>query len=147
MDERPPSGDRVPTLTEVIELGAPLPMAATPEAPLAVKPAENPADLPEARFEPLATPDLSGLAVTPLEAALPDAAPPPTAQALAHEVLSLLAPRIEQMFESRLREALAPSLAQAADGLIRDSRSALTQTLQAMVEEAVARALPKPPAG
>jgi hypothetical protein len=144
MDERPSSVDRLPTLTEVVELGPSVPQEAAAQ-PVA---AENPADLPEAPFEPLAMPDLSGLAVAPLDLPLPEArAAADDAQALAREVLALLAPRIEAMFEGRLRETLAPALASAAEGLIRDSRTALTQTLQAMVEEAVARALHKPPEG
>lgn len=137
MDERPPSADRVPTLTEVVELGPSLLQARAPE-PASMESLQNPADLPDAPFEPLAMPDLSGLSVAPMEPSAPDA------PSLTGEVLALLAPRIEALFETRLRETLAPALASAAEALIRDSRVALTQTLQAMVEEAVARALHKP---
>ena len=89
-DEPPPAADRLPTLTEVVDMA---------------RPAER------------------------------DAAH------LVDEVLAELAPRIDLLLESRLREALAPALARAADVLIRDARQPLNQTLRELVEEAVARAM------
>lgn len=92
-DEPPVSVDRLPTLTEVVEL--------------------RPAGAPTAV----------------------------DAQALIEQVLAELAPRIDRLFEARLREALAPALARAADGLIRDTRAELSATLHDLVQEAVARVL------
>jgi len=96
----PPAGvARLPTLTEVVELGVADPPAASAEATA------------------------------------------PDAGALVDAVLAELAPRIDMLLESRLRERLAPALARAADGLIRDARDGLTTTLRELVDEAVARAL------
>lgn len=90
-----PAADRVPTLTEVVELG----VAAPPQGQL---------------------PDHGELVAL---------------------VLVELGPRVEGLFEERLQEALAPALARAADGLIRDARAQLAGTLQALVSEAVTRVL------
>ena len=60
---------------------------------------------------------------------------------LSAEVLFELEQRIDSLFESRLREALAPALARAADGLIREARQELSGALRTMVEDAVTRAL------
>jgi len=117
-DERPASADRLPTLTEVVELG---------------REGGEPAPPAEAA---MATP----------------AAAAPTAQAAVFDedrlvglVLAELAPRIDLLLESRLREALAPALARAADGLIRDARDELATTLRSLVEETVARSLDRRP--
>jgi alkylhydroperoxidase family enzyme len=56
-------------------------------------------------------------------------------------VLRELQPRLDEMLETRLREALAPALARAADGLIRDARGELAPALRDLVQAAVARAL------
>lgn len=119
MNEDPPplSADRMPTLTEVVEL-----------------------DVPAAQ-EPVSPPQ--GDALPPGAAALPSpgAAPTLDAQALVGEALAELQPRIEMLLESRLREALAPALARAAEGLIRDARDELGTALHELVEDAVKRAL------
>ena len=47
---------------------------------------------------------------------------------------------VDAMFESRLREALAPALARAADGLIRDTRAELVPALREIVVAAALRA-------
>ena len=93
IEEAPPAADRLPTLTEVVDMARP--------------PAE------------------------------PELDP----QRVVTDVLSELAPRIEILLEARLRDALAPALARAAELLIRDSRVALNQTLRELVEEAVVRAI------
>lgn len=119
IEDPPPHGtDRMPTLTEVLELDAP--------------PVGNQAD---------ATPQ-DGFAAPPPEAT-PAAAvqPMPDTAALVSEVLAELQPRIDMLFESRLREALAPALARAADGLIREARAELGSALHELVDEAVKRAL------
>lgn len=97
-DGRAAGTDRVPTLTEVVEL-----------APDSV-----------------------------LQATAPRA---PDAAQLVALVLAELAPRIDALLEARLRDALAPALARAADTLIRDTRDGLAQTLHALVNEAVGRVL------
>ena len=66
---------------------------------------------------------------------------PDAAEALAGRVLHALQPQIDALLEARLREALAPALARAADALVRDARHELAQALQALVNDAVARAL------
>ena len=99
--------DRVPTLTEVVDLA-------------------GPADLPGAAVGPQPCPELSP-STAPLE--------------LSAEVLFELEQRIDSLFEMRLREALAPALARAADGLIREARLELSSALRDLVEDAVVRAL------
>ena len=118
-DELPPrSVDRMPTLTEVVEL-----------------------QLPSGTQELIAEP-LHDAVPVPAEArALPASALPVDTQGLVNEVLAELQPRIDLVFESRLREALAPALARAADGLIREARSELGGALHDVVEDAVKRAL------
>lgn len=100
--------DRVPTLTEVLDLDGDLMLA-------------------------IVRPD----ALPPQQAAAPVAA----ADELSAEVLFELEQRINSLFESRLREALAPALARAADGLIREARQELSAALRDLVEDAVTRAL------
>lgn len=156
LDERPHGG--VPTLTEVLELKPPqgAPPSAAPQAlnddapgfataePKADPAPAWPAPAPDAAAgeTPLATPAPACAAQAEAGQAVP---PPPAAaldaDALVAQVLAELAPRIDLMFEARLREALAPALAQAADALIRDTRGGLTATLRELVQEAVVRAL------
>ena len=64
-----------------------------------------------------------------------------TAHELSAEVLFELEQRIDSLLESRLREALAPALARAADGLICEARLELSGALRGLVEDAVTRAL------
>ena len=130
-DERPLSADRLPTLTEVVDFGA----QGLPQEP----PQEPPQVLPQE------VPVLSDLVAAPLHGV--DAAaivPPqlaPDSEDLVTRVMRELSPRIDMLLESRLREALAPALARAADGLIRESREGVAGTLRELVQEAVARAL------
>jgi hypothetical protein len=137
-DPRPAHADRLPTLTEVLELGRgdgdvadAGPPAALDEAPEWAEP--GPAlRTPQAGVEP-ADPGLPQDRAP--AAALPDA------QALVALVLAELAPRLEVLFEARMREAVAPALARAADLLIREIRPELAATLHDLVAEAVARTL------
>jgi hypothetical protein len=114
-----PAADRVPTLTEVVELDSLFPTTQIPadETGLdlleALPPTANPA------FEPVA----------------------PRAAELSAEVLFELEQRIGTVLEARLREALAPALARAADALIREARQELAQTLRELVDESVTSAL------
>jgi hypothetical protein len=123
-DLPPHSADRMPTLTEVLEL----------EPPCA----------PEVAAELAAEETSDEAALLPTHAtAAPAPAIEPTLDALAlvSEVLAELQPRIDMLFESRLREALAPALARAAEGLIRDARGELGIALHELVDDAVRRAL------
>jgi hypothetical protein len=132
-DFRPVYPDRLPTLTEVLELGrgevvdlgvtAPLPEVAPPEWVPA------PSDFAPSDAELNLTPSVP----RPLEAI--------DEQALVKRVLEELSPRVELMFEARMREAMAPALAGAADLMIRETRAELLATLTDLVAEAVARAL------
>ncbi len=65
----------------------------------------------------------------------------PNEAALVEQVLIALAPRIDMLFEARLREAVAPALARVADGLIRDTRDELASVLRDLVDDAVSRML------
>jgi hypothetical protein len=77
------------------------------------------------------------------------AAPPPEDPAaraagearLVEQVLADLLLRIDVMLEHRVRDALAPAFARAADALIREMREVLTATLRDTVTEAVEREL------
>lgn len=124
-DALPPGADRMPTLTEVLEL----------DAPHRVDESEEPSGAPEAATAPQA----AEVPAPPQPLAGPIAVP--DTAALVSEVLAELLPRIDMLFESRLREALAPALARAAAGLIHDARGELGSTLHALVDDAVRRAL------
>jgi hypothetical protein len=126
--------DRLPTLTEVLELGRetasglPAPALASACASVSMVGTASPTGIAGADTDapPAAAPDAAAHA-------------DPVAQ-----VLALLEPRIGTLLESRLREALAPALARAADGLIRDVQAELAPTLRSLVEEALAQALRQP---
>jgi|GEM_PF-2434398 len=100
--------DRVPTLTEVLDLDEEVTLADL---------------LLDVHSQPTAAPPMAA------------------ADELSAEVLFELEQRIDSLFESRLREALAPALARAADGLIREARQELSGALRGLVEDAVTRAL------
>jgi hypothetical protein len=117
-DLPPHSADRMPTLTEVLELESPV----RHEGDGAVALAE-------------VAPTSGDSATAAALEATPDTA------SLVNEVLAELQPRIDMLFESRLREALAPALARAAEGLIRDARGELGSALHELVDDAVKRAL------
>ena len=107
IEPRPLAPDRVPTLTEVVELAQP--------------------GVTTSGFVPTAT--------------VLAAAPSIDALAMSAEVLFELEQRIDGHFETRLREAMAPALARAADGLIREARQELSGALRELVDDAVTRAL------
>jgi hypothetical protein len=121
-EARPVAADRLPTLTEVVELQS-----------------EDDEGPPTLAFDPDERELLYLARSTP--------APPPPETTLAPateltaEVLFELNQRIDSLFEARLREALAPALARAAEGLIREARQELSAVLEAMVRDAVTRAI------
>ena len=132
-EELPPhSVDRMPTLTEVLELAPHAEAAESGEPAEAFGPVDGEAAFPGAELARL--PALDPSAVPPAEAVL-------DTRALVNDVLAELQPRIDMLFESRLREALAPALARAAEGLIREARSELGSALHELVNDAVQRAL------
>ena len=120
MNEDPPShaADRMPTLTEVLELE---PQTGVEEA----------AEAAQDEAVPLRLDISAELAAEPVL----------DIQALVSEVLVELQPRIDMLFESRLRDALAPALARVAEGLIREARSEVAIALHELVADAVKRAL------
>jgi len=135
-DLRPAHPDRLPTLTEVLELGRGegVDLGVTAPATEVAPPEWAPAP--------------SGLAPSDAELGLAPTAPMPLesidAQALVRQVLKELSPRVESMFEARMRDAMAPALARAADLLIRETRAELLAAMTDLVSETVARALDRP---
>ena len=69
------------------------------------------------------------------------ATPAPDQRVLADELLELIQERIDHMFQARLREAIAPALARAVDGLLRELGPELSQALRETAERAVAQEL------
>jgi hypothetical protein len=142
-----PAPDRLPTLTEVVELsqqstaaiafGQHTPeeglTASTPEANRAAEMGAQGQSAPEGAAESAFSDAVPG---EPGQADLS-----PGMREISALVMAELQPRIDMLLESRLREALAPALARAADGLIRDSRDQLAGALQSLVDEAVTRVL------
>lgn len=141
---------RLPLLTEVVAdaepVSLPLPVL-TEAAPAAVLPA---------RPVPVSLPVLTESVLVPDEPPLPQTAPGsvPSGVAIASPVLPPpefdearvvdavlqgLQPRIDLMFEYRLRETLGPVLARLADSLVHEVRQELSQTLRDVVTRAVAQ--------
>lgn len=113
MNSEPKQPKRVPTLTEVIsDLPAPAPMAAPPLPPRGDA---------EVASEPL------------LAAALVQEA------RIAERVIARLQPRLEALFEHRLREALARLHAALADEARKEMSRALREAVQQAVSEEAAR--------
>lgn len=140
VERPPPPADRLPTLTEVVLLGGDAPHGlhgvVDPQAP-GSREEQTVAQAAEPETTVL---DTSLSAASLLASALPGACEA-DAQAIAQQVLAELSPRIDALFEARLREALAPVLARAADGLIRQARDELTLVMRELVQDAVARSL------
>jgi hypothetical protein len=112
------AGPGVPTLTEVLDTGA----------------LGHPAGRREGSAHEVAAAPAAGTAASSKVGAIDESA-------VADFVLAEVAPRIDAMFEARLREVMAPALAQAAEHLIEDARQALGLALRDLVDAAVARAL------
>jgi hypothetical protein len=124
-DDRLLAADRVPTLTEVVELGR-------EQRPAAVVVRSA---LPAAAAQPLAE------ASAPPEQPAPPAAPPIDEAALVARVLAELEPRLDRQFETRLRLAASPALTRAAQAVVRELRQELSATLRDLVQEAVTQAI------
>lgn len=89
-------------------------------------------------------PDSDAVPATPAAAAPDSVAPGPEltledARSIEDAVLAELQQRIDLMFEYRLRETLAPTLARVTDLLIREAREEVALTLRDVVSRAVAQ--------
>ena len=133
--------ERVPVLTEVIELAddeaaRPAPESAPDDVHAAVAPLPDLSDPPALASVPAAG-DPPGPTV-PAQAPVPEPrAEPYDAEEIARAVML----RLDLQLEARLREALAPALARAADTLIREAREDLAATVREAVEAALRREL------
>jgi len=105
---------RVPTLTEVIEIPPPVEAPIAPDE-AAVSPAEA--------------------NVLPVEASA--AATWPTEDELRSRVLADVLRQVEVMLEHRLREALMPALIQASETMVLQARTELATALNDVVSRAV----------
>jgi hypothetical protein len=65
----------------------------------------------------------------------------PQAEPLTERVLADLQRQVDLMLETRMRETLAPALTRATDALVRDMRHELALTLREVVARAVAQEL------
>lgn len=108
----PPAPQRVPTLTEVVS------------------------DLPVAPPLPLPPPVEADIAPEPLSAGAPT-----EEDRVAEQVLADLQPRIDALFEHRLRDALAPRLARVQATLVDEMRVEVAAALREIVAQAVAEQL------
>lgn len=120
-----PPPQRVPTLTEVVAWPESVDATVRPGAAAEAPPRE--ADLAAAAPS------------TPVQAEPP--AQTLTEDQLIQRVLAEVQHQVDLMLEYRLREALTPLLARAADNLIREARGELASTLRDVVARAVAHEL------
>jgi hypothetical protein len=132
--DRPLAALRVPTLTEVVAVAEPVPVA---DPGIAVEAVGVDLQLDD-MGQPLAT---SVSTAAPREPAEPPDVEPglPTEGEMIQQVLADVSRQVELMLEYRMREALAPILARATDTVIRDTRTQLANTLHEMVARAVAQ--------
>ena len=118
----PPHG--VPTLTEVVDWHD------------SAAPPSTPSELGDEAA--IADPALMAAPAAPAELPL---ASLPTEAELTEQVLMQVQRQLDLMIEYRMREALAPVLARATDGLVREARNELASTLRDVVARAVAQEL------
>jgi hypothetical protein len=143
--QQPPH--RLPVLTEVVPSArsAPPPVAEVVEAPpprAPVAPVAQPAPPAFAATAPAAlTPQLPPQPPPPAPRAAAAAAAPLNEEAIVQRVLTDVQRQLDLVFEYKLRELLAPTLARMADSLIRDTRNELATTLREIVTRAVAQEL------
>ena len=124
----PPPPDRLPTLTEVVELAVPQSGSARPEA---VQPVQTDAPGPHDVAGAMQSPSAPSATV---EGALDD-------EQLVDDVLDAVHRRIDLLYEYRVREALAPAMSEAADRLVREIRDVLAETVRDVVSRAVTEEL------
>jgi len=111
-----PHSQGVPTLTEVVDWPG----------------LQQPSDAIHSAAASAATHTIVPVAAAPVLAL-------PSEEQLVERVLADLQRHIDLMLDYRLREALTPLLARAADGVIRDARGELASTLRDVVARAVAQ--------
>lgn len=131
MNAGAPKPARVPTLTEVIEVGdTPLP----PPVEL-----QEDAEAPWERTTRFAVP------VPQSVAAIAAVAPPPAApideERVAERILADVQRQVGVMLEHRIRETLAPALARLTEAVVQEARVELASALRDMVARAVAQEL------
>jgi hypothetical protein len=122
--EAPPPG-RLPTLTEVIDLSGVQSSETWPDERRSLDRRAQ-----ERRVVAAAGPPQQAPSTSP-------AASPLVEEQIAQRVLGELQRQIDLLLEYRLREALAPLLARAADNLVRETRAELASTLHDVVARAV----------
>jgi hypothetical protein len=116
----------LPTLTEVIEVGAPDVPAEAPASPIETSSGHDPGP---------------GEGSATLGASADRAEPPIDEEQLVGNVLVELQRHADLMLEYRLREAIDPALSRLADGLVRELREELAATLRDVAARAVSQEL------
>lgn len=136
MNAGAPKPARVPTLTEVIEVGD-----TTLPPPIELQ------DEPEAAWErtarfgaPAAAPEATAQPVPVTGVPVP-AAPALDEERLAERILADVQRQVGVMLEHRVRETLAPALARLTDAVVQEARVELASALRDMVARAVAQEL------
>lgn len=115
--------ERVPTLTEVVE------MPAVAGAPPAVRVADGPA-----------WPDVATAAATPPTPSAPgDGLQASPADQIAHRLMADLQAHIDRVLDARLRSALEPAVQALANRVIADARQELASTLRDGLVRALAQ--------
>jgi len=120
---KPPQ--RVPTLTEVVEIPAATPPRDEPPIPVG-----------ETIHAPVTEAD-----VATLVAAQSAAVPQLDEEQMTQRVLAELQRQVDVLLEQRLRESLTPALARLTDSLVREMRVELASTLRELVARAVTQEL------
>jgi hypothetical protein len=118
---------RVPTLTEVLDAPE---MPDLGDVPLWPSP---PGDPPPFLRTPVGTAD-----------SMPDTPGGKGAQALVESVMASLAPQIEALVSSRLRDVLAPAVQEAVDEAVERCRQPLIDALQVQLREQLELVLARP---
>jgi len=133
-DERANPPQRVPILTEVVQLS----QSGSVDIPI-----DGPSDEPQPGIEstrggagPAQSPDL-----IPGPAPLAAHVPAELEQELVERIWVDVQRQVELMFEYRMREALSPILSRATDAVLRETRQQLASTLREVVAKAVAQEL------
>lgn len=135
-----PQPSHVPTLTEVVELLSPIPVADLPAPPALIESVDAPA---------FVTSGLPAMQVasnwTPMSTVvLPEVDQPQINEAqLAQRVLSDVQRQLDGMLDYRLREAIGPILAKHADVLVRELHEELSRTMRDVVARSVSQELAK----
>ena len=123
---------RVPTLTEVLEAPEMPEVPDLGDEPLWTSPPWDPlqADPPPFLRAPVGTVDC-----------MPDTPGGKDAQALVESVMTNLAPQVEALVSSRLRDVLAPAVQEAVEEAVERCRQPLIDALQVQLREQLERVL------